>query len=251
MWGQHITRGGSVGTVESVRWGGFSCSAVMLFLKNTLIYFHENAICIHYGDVIMSVIASQITSLMVLLNRKFGCRSKKTSKLRFTGLCARNSSVTGEFPTQRASNPENVSIWWRHHVIKESRELIIHFKDIVKRKEDMGKFVVSTAPVHGIIYYVHGFIDKRDDQFWANYQFHVYNSFKKLINLAIYGAAIKHGKMMFSFVWNISSELTWSLPNHIRSRPLKSTSGKMELLSLGRLVGIRNVTYHLLATDCT
>ena len=23
--------------------------------------------------------------------------------------------VTGEFPAQMASNPENVSIWWRHH----------------------------------------------------------------------------------------------------------------------------------------
>ena len=26
-----------------------------------------------------------------------------------------NSPVTGEFPTQRASNAEYVSIWWRHH----------------------------------------------------------------------------------------------------------------------------------------
>ena len=50
-----------------------------------------------------------------LLNRLFGHRSKKTSKLRVTGLCAGNSPVTGEFPAQRASNAENVSIWWRHH----------------------------------------------------------------------------------------------------------------------------------------
>ena len=42
-------------------------------------------------------------------------RSKKTSKHRVTGLCGGNSPVTGEFPTQRASNAENVSIWWRHH----------------------------------------------------------------------------------------------------------------------------------------
>ena len=26
-----------------------------------------------------------------------------------------NSPVTGEFSAQRASNAENVSIWWRHH----------------------------------------------------------------------------------------------------------------------------------------
>ena len=41
---------------------------------------------------------------------------KKISKLRVTGLCAGNSPVTDEFPTQKASNAENVSILWRHHV---------------------------------------------------------------------------------------------------------------------------------------
>ena len=51
-----------------------------------------------------------------LLNRSFRRRSKKTSKLRFTGHCEGNSPVTGEFPAQRASNAENVSIWWRHNV---------------------------------------------------------------------------------------------------------------------------------------
>ena len=50
-----------------------------------------------------------------LLNRLFRRRSKKTSKLRITGLWAGNSPVTSEFPTQRASNTENISIWWRHH----------------------------------------------------------------------------------------------------------------------------------------
>ena len=50
-----------------------------------------------------------------LLNRLFGPRSKKTSKLRVTGLCAENSTVTGEFPAQMTSNAENVPIWWRHH----------------------------------------------------------------------------------------------------------------------------------------
>ena len=52
-----------------------------------------------------------------LFNRLFKRRSKKTSKLRVTGLCARNSPGTGEFPAQKASNAENVSIWWRHHVL--------------------------------------------------------------------------------------------------------------------------------------
>ena len=51
-----------------------------------------------------------------LLNRLFRRRSKKTSKLRVTGLSAGNSPVTVEFPAQMASNGDNVSIWWRHHM---------------------------------------------------------------------------------------------------------------------------------------
>ena len=50
-----------------------------------------------------------------LLNRSFRRRSKKTLKVRVTGLRAENSPVTGEFPTQMASNAGNISIWWRHH----------------------------------------------------------------------------------------------------------------------------------------
>ena len=52
------------------------------------------------------------------LNRLFRRSSKKTSKLRVSGLCAGNSPGTGEFPAQMASNAENVSIWWRHHDLR-------------------------------------------------------------------------------------------------------------------------------------
>ena len=50
-----------------------------------------------------------------LLNRLFRHRWQKTSKFRVTGLWEGNSPVTGEFPAQRASNAENVSIRWRYH----------------------------------------------------------------------------------------------------------------------------------------
>ena len=55
-----------------------------------------------------------------LLNRLFRRRSKKTSKLRVTGLCTGNSPMTGEFPAQRNRYTENVSIWWRHHVVSRN-----------------------------------------------------------------------------------------------------------------------------------
>ena len=51
-----------------------------------------------------------------LLNRLFRRRSKKTSKLRVTGLCAGNSPGTA----QMASYAENVSIWWRHHARRQT-----------------------------------------------------------------------------------------------------------------------------------
>ena len=50
-----------------------------------------------------------------LLSHLFRRRLKKTSKLRVTGYCERNSPATGEFPAQSASNADNVSIWWRYH----------------------------------------------------------------------------------------------------------------------------------------
>ena len=58
-----------------------------------------------------------------LLNRLLRRRSKETSKLRVTGLYEGNSPVTGEFPAQRASNAENVSIWWRHHEISSDHNI--------------------------------------------------------------------------------------------------------------------------------
>ena len=51
-----------------------------------------------------------------LLNRLFKAQISEILKLRDTGLCARSSPGTGEFPAQMASNAVNVSIWWRHHV---------------------------------------------------------------------------------------------------------------------------------------
>ena len=70
----------------------------------------------HWNDVIMSAMASQITSLTTVYSTVYlWRRSKKTAKLRVTGFCAGNSPVTGEFPAQRDSDAENVSIWWRHY----------------------------------------------------------------------------------------------------------------------------------------
>ena len=71
---------------------------------------------IHNCDVIMGTMASQITSLTIVYSTVYSdADQKKTSMIRVTGLCAGNSPGTGEFPAQKASNAEDVFIWWRHH----------------------------------------------------------------------------------------------------------------------------------------
>ena len=54
----------------------------------------------HYDDVIMTTMASQITSLTTVYS------------IVYSGI---DQTGTGEFPAQRASYAENVSIWWRYH----------------------------------------------------------------------------------------------------------------------------------------
>ena len=66
---------------------------------------------IHYNDVIMVAMASLSTWPTV-----YSGADKETSKLCVTGLFEGKSPVTGQSPTQLASNAENVSIWWRYHV---------------------------------------------------------------------------------------------------------------------------------------
>ena len=61
---------------------------------------------LHYIDVMMTTMASQITSLTIVYSSVYsGANQRKHQS---------SASLTGEFPAQRASNAENVSIWWRH-----------------------------------------------------------------------------------------------------------------------------------------
>ena len=90
----------------------------------------------------MSAMTSQITRVSIVYSTICsGDRSKKTSKLRVSVLCEGNPPVTGEFPAQRASNAENVSIWWRHHV-----------KDIYRRYAGITNMNIITDADHFIQY---------------------------------------------------------------------------------------------------
>ena len=64
----------------------------------------------------MTTMASQITRLTVVYSIVYRAQIKENIKApRYCPLCGEFTG-TGEFPAQRASNAENVSIWWRHHV---------------------------------------------------------------------------------------------------------------------------------------
>ena len=76
----------------------------------------------------MRTMASQITSLTIVYSTVYSAADERKHqsaawlafgrgihKRSVTGLYEGNSPVTSEFPAQRASNAENVSIWWRHH----------------------------------------------------------------------------------------------------------------------------------------
>ena len=115
---------------------GFGCRHKDLVRLPTDIHHHRIRTCDFSRIEIAVIIVNLSTTLQwrhngcdslsnhqphdCLLNRLFRSRSKKTSKLRVTGLCAGISPGTGEFPAQMASNAENVSIWWRHHEYTDS-----------------------------------------------------------------------------------------------------------------------------------
>ena len=116
----------------------------------------------HHNDVIMSALASQITSLTIIYSTVYSRRgSKKTSKFRVTGLRARNSPVTGEFPAQRASNAEIASIWWRHHgevwrLLSPSSRLFLRQRVPTTNKGNMTvsyyePFWVKSPVIHGFL----------------------------------------------------------------------------------------------------
>ena len=91
-----------------------------------MIQFSLNKMSEYYTDVIMRDSVSNHQPHDCLLNRLFRRRSKKTSRLRVTGLCVGNSPGTGEFPAQMASDAENVSIWWRHHEMSSDSWWLSH-----------------------------------------------------------------------------------------------------------------------------
>ena len=89
-----------------------------IFHKLTsLSWLSATTVCDHYNDIIMNMIASQITSLTIVYSTVYsGADQRKQQRPASLAFVGGNSPGTGEFPAQKANNAENVSISWRHRV---------------------------------------------------------------------------------------------------------------------------------------
>ena len=91
-----------------------------------------------------------------LLSSLFRQRSKKLSQLWVTGVCAGNLPITEEFPAQRASNAENVSIRWRQHAKTKHYWSYVRKPTIIsglplQRTSNLGSVLMSLCHDAGIV----------------------------------------------------------------------------------------------------
>ena len=63
----------------------------------------------------LRAMASQITGAPMVYSTVCSGADQRKHRSSASLAFVMESPVTGEFPAQRTSNPENVSIWWRHH----------------------------------------------------------------------------------------------------------------------------------------
>ena len=108
-----------------------------------------NSVVEHCGDVIMNTMESQITSLTIVYSTIHSRRRSK--KQQSSALLA--FVLTGEFPAQRASNAENVSIWLRHHVHFHRIHIYIWYKSLYT-KHWFIEMRLSWFNMHNIIQWI-------------------------------------------------------------------------------------------------
>ena len=69
----------------------------------------------------MTTVASKITSLTIVYSIVYSGADQRKHQSSASLAFVRKFIGTGEYPAQRASYAENVSIWWRHHVYDMSQ----------------------------------------------------------------------------------------------------------------------------------
>ena len=151
-------------------WYQIPLAYFILFVKSG--YTRSWASTWHYSDVIMSTMASQITSCRLFTQPFMQAPVKVNIK------ASRHWPLWGEFtiPAQRTSNAENVSIWWRHHGPARSEQCACFLGCIVYHD----KKEVSRAGTSHRYYGMWLLVPALDTCFWniAMALLHWYNRFQ-------------------------------------------------------------------------
>ena len=89
---------------------------LLQYNKYSAALFDNNVDCQqHYSDVRLNAITSQITCVLMVCSTVCSARVKENIEAPRHWPLRGDFPVTGDFPSQRASNAEHVSIWCRHH----------------------------------------------------------------------------------------------------------------------------------------
>ena len=91
----------------------------------------------------MGAMASQITSIAIVYSTIYSGAVQRKHQISASLTFVRG--VYGEFPAQRASNAENVSIWWRHQE-NSSTTLVI----LVSRNDRIYKYMCIFPKLNSI-----------------------------------------------------------------------------------------------------
>ena len=109
-----------IGKVYEIVNGQGQCEGDMYMLSVLcfLLVYCYHVSSLYCSDVIMSAMASQITSLRIVYSTFIPAPIKEKKKTRLCVIGFYDPPVTCGFASERASNVENVYIWWRHHVVQ-------------------------------------------------------------------------------------------------------------------------------------
>ena len=89
---------------------------------------------VHYCDVIMFAMASQITSLAIIYSTVYsGADQRKHHSSALLAFVRGIHRWPVNSPQKMASNAENVSIWWRHHGRHITQNVLMDVPYIAKR----------------------------------------------------------------------------------------------------------------------
>ena len=95
---------------------------------------------IDYNDIIMGAMASQITSLTIVYSTVYSGADQRKHQSSASLAFARGIHRS----PQRASNAENVSIWWRHQVLGNNNDTWLSNDDVLTHLKKYNKIGVNS-----------------------------------------------------------------------------------------------------------